>query len=95
MQSARIQKGKLKLKKEKHVRYIKEYFSKDKKDTYIIDVITEKYLSKYLKVIEEEMTRMQNKLKRKKKVVRASLDTLVEKAKKKKKTETFRDIFEF
>jgi len=95
LHSARIQKGKLKLKKEKHIRYIKEYFSKDKKDTYIIDVITEKYLSKYLKVIEEEMTRMQNKLKRKKKIVRASLDTLVEKAKKKKKTETFRDIFEF
>jgi len=93
--SARIQKGKLKLKKEKHIRYIKEYFSKDKKDTYIIDVITEEYLSKYLKVIEKEMTRMQNKLKQKKKIVRTSLDTLVEEAKKKKKTETFRDIFEF
>lgn len=81
--------------KSNHVQYRKEYFSKDKHDTYQIDVISESFLAKYLSIIEKEMEKAKIIIKRKMKVVRESLDKLVEEARKKRKSETFRDIFEF
>ncbi len=93
--AAQMKKGNLTLKRAKHLQYKKEYFSKDKHDTYQIDVITEAFLPKYLDVIEEEMEKAKNILRRKKKIVRESLDKLVQKARKKNKSKTFREIFEF
>jgi hypothetical protein len=89
-------KGKnIKLVESNHIQYRKEYFSKDKQDSYQIDVITESFLPKYLRIIEGEMEKAKIIIKRKMKVVRESLDKLVEEARKKRKSETFRDIFEF
>ena len=93
--SASIQKNQLKLEKEKHILFIKEYFSKDKKETYIVDVITEDYLSKYLSIIFDEMKIIQMKLKNNKQILRQSLDILVQKARKGKRSKSFRDIFSF
>jgi hypothetical protein len=93
--AASVKGEKIKLVKSNHIQYRKEYFSKDKHDTYQIDVITESFLPKYLGIIEREMEKAKVIIKRKMKVVRESLDKLVEEARKKKKVETFRDIFEF
>jgi len=93
--SAQIRKGKLELKKCKHIQYRKEYFSKKKQTTYQIDVISESFLPKYLKIIDKEMEMAKKILKRKIKIVRKSIEVLTEIARKKKKGETFREIFEF
>lgn len=92
---ASVAEKELKLVKSEHIQYRKEYFSKDTHDTYQIDVITESFLPKYLDIVEKEMEKAKNILRRKKKIVRQSLDKLVEKAKKKEKSKTFREIFEF
>lgn len=93
--SAQIKKGKLELKKSKHIQYRKEYFSKEKQTTYQIDVISESFLPKYLKMVDKEMEDAKKILKRKIKIVRESIEDLTEIARKKKKGETFREIFEF
>jgi len=93
--AASVAEKQLKLVKSEHIQYRKEYFSKDTHDTYQIDVITESFLPKYLDIVEKEMEKAKNILRRKKKIVRQSLDKLVEKAKKKEKSKTFREIFEF
>jgi hypothetical protein len=92
--AASVKGEKIKLVKSNHIQYRKEYFSRDKHDTYQIDVITESFLSKYLGIIEKEMEKAKIIVKRKMQVVRESLDKLVEEARKKRKAETFRDIFE-
>ncbi len=93
--SAQIIKGKLELKKNNHIQYRKEYFSKEKQTTYQIDVILESFLPKYIKMIDKEMEDAKKILKRKIKIVRESIEDLTEIARKKKGGETFRDIFEF
>lgn len=92
--TASLNDKKLKLTKVKHVQYRKEFFSKDTHDTYQIDVITESFLNDYLDIVDKEMEKIKNKLKRKMKLVRNSIDILVEKAKIKDPNETFRKIFE-
>lgn len=93
--AASVKGEKIKLVKSEHIQYRKEYFSKEKQDTYQIDVIAESFLPKYLGIIDKEMEKARDILKRKKRIVRESLDKLVEKARKKGKLETFRKIFEF
>jgi len=93
--AASVKETKLKLLRSEYVQYRKEYFSKDKHETYQIDVIAESFLPHYLDMIEKEMERAKNILKRKKEIVRESLDRLVEKARNKDKSKNFRDIFEF
>jgi len=58
-------------------------------------VISESFLAEYLKIIHEEMENAKRKIKRKISIARESLDVLIERARKKKKSETFREIFEF
>lgn len=91
--AAQMKKGKLSLTKCNHIQYRKEYFSRDKHDTYQIDVITESFLREYLKIIEMESEKIKNKLKRKMKIVRKSLDNLVERARRESPRKSFRDIF--
>lgn len=93
--TASVKGEKIKLIKSNHAQYRKEYFSKDRHDTYQIDVITESFLPKYLGIIEKEMEKAKIIMKRKMKIARESLDKLTEKARKKRGTKTFREIFEF
>lgn len=93
--SAQMKKRSLVLKKCKHIQYRKEYFSKDKHDTYQIDVISESFLPEYIKIIETEMERAKRVMKRKIKIARKSLDILTKKAREKTPEKTFREIFEF
>jgi len=58
-------------------------------------VISESFLPKYLKIVGNEMEKAKKILKRKIKIVRASIEDLTEVARKKTRKETFRDIFEF
>jgi hypothetical protein len=92
---AQIENEKLELRKCKHVQYRKEYFSRDKHDTYQIDVISESFLHQYTRIIEKEMEKAKSVIKRKIKIVRESIDILTERARKKKRGESFREIFEF
>ncbi len=93
--TASIKETKLNLQRSEHVQYRKEYFSKDKQGSYQIDVITEPFLCRYVDLIEKEMERTKGILKRKKEIVRESLDRIVDKARNKLNSESFRDVFEF
>lgn len=86
---------KLKLTKSQHIQLRKETFSKDKHDTYQIDIVTEKAFPKYLTIVHKEMQKINNRLKRKKKLARASADLLIKLAKKKSEKQSYREIFEF
>ena len=92
---AEIKKKELDLKRCEHVQYRKNYFSKEKQDAYQIDVISESFLPKYLEIVEKEMQKAKAVFQRKKKIVQASKEKLIEKARKKKAKEAFREVFEF
>lgn len=94
--TASIQRGLLSLKKSPHVQFRKEYFSKDKHDTYQIDIVTEEFFPKYLSIVDRELEGAKARLTRNKKLVRESLTSLLYKAvKERKDKKTFREIFEF
>ena len=67
------------LKKSKHIQFRKQYHSTYSKKikTYQIDVITEDYLPKYLEIIDKEVTKIKNKIKRKKDEVSQSINQIV------------------
>jgi hypothetical protein len=93
--AARTKNGKLKLEKCDHIQYRKQYSSKDKQDTYQIDVIRESFLPKYIKMVEAEMERATRGIKRKKKLVYETINTLVKEARKAGTKTSFREIFSF
>lgn len=80
--------------KVKHVNFRKEIYTKDIHETYQIDVITESYLKDYLDIIEDEIESIKKVFKSKKKIIRKSINLLVEKARKKDEKTSFREIFE-
>jgi hypothetical protein len=88
----------LDLSKAKHVQFRKELFSAriSEVETYQVDVISEGYLTTYLKMVESEMERIKKILQRKKNQVRASIEKIVEEAgKKRKKIKSYREYLEF
>lgn len=85
----------LRIKKADYIKYKKEYFFKGKRNTYVIDVVTEKYFTSYLKMIVSEFEKSSKAIKNKKILARLSLDKLVEKARLKDHKDNFRKIFEF
>ena len=88
----------LTLNKAKHIQFRKEIFSAriNEVETYQIDVISEEYLSTYLKMVESEIETIKKIFQRKKKEVLASIDKIVEEARKKrKKIKSYREYLEF
>lgn len=95
--SAETRNEKIILRKANHVQLRKELFLPriNEVETYQIDIITERYLSKYLKIIESEIEKIKRVFQRKKKEVHFSLEKIVSEAKNVKKVETYRKILEF
>jgi hypothetical protein len=67
------------LKKSKHIQFRKQYHSTYSKEikTYQIDVITEGYLPKYLKIINKEVIKIKNKIEGRKDEVFQSINQIV------------------
>jgi len=87
-------------KKVSHVQFRKQYISSRGPDiyaeAYLIDVINEKYLPKFLDIIDKEIEAIKKMFSRKKKDVEIAMQKIVTEAKKKKKNkESHRDILEF
>jgi hypothetical protein len=92
---AQLKRDRLVLSRTYHAQFRKEYHVRGKGVTYQIDVIAERFLTKYLDLIEEEMQKTVSVMKRKKAVVRASIDLMVSKAKKKRPPESYRSVLEY
>jgi hypothetical protein len=96
--SASLKNNHLVLKKSNHIQFRRELFLPMSKEveTYQIDVITEKYLKDYLKLIDTEINKVRRVFKRKKKQVRFSINKIIAEARKpKKKPDSYREYFDF
>ncbi len=88
---------KLNLKKREHMQFNPYFFSfyNNEVITYHIDVISEEYLSSYLKIIDQEMITIKKILQQQKQNVLLSMDKIVEECKGlKKKPKTYRKYLE-
>ena len=86
------------LSKAKHIQFRKELFSAriNEVETYQVDVISEEYLTTYLKMVESEIETIKKIFQRKKNQVRASIEKIVEEVgKKRKKIKSYREYLEF
>jgi hypothetical protein len=92
---ASLKKDKIILREVNHIQYLKDYIKQSESNIYQIDVITGPYLNKYLNMIAKEMDKIKNQFQHKRPEVEKSIEILVAKAKKKRKKDSYRDIFEF
>jgi len=88
------------LRKSKHIQFRKQYHSTYSKEikTYCIDVITEDYLPKYLKIIDKENTKIKNKIKKRKDKVFQSIKQIIKDIKEDKNSKnatSYREWLEF
>jgi hypothetical protein len=96
--SAYLKNNRLVLRKSKHVQFRTQLFSSHKNavETYQIDVITEKYLPRYLQLVEFEIERIKKALQRKRPAVFESIEKIVEEARRDKdKASSYRKYLEF
>ena len=82
--SACLHNNRLVLRKEKHLKFRKEFFPshKNEPETYQIDVIVESYLPKYLKMIEAEVAKISKVFQQKNDLVSLSIQKIIEDIKK-------------
>lgn len=79
-----------------HVQFRKEFHSSKYNDTYQIDVVRERYLKKYLSMVEKEADAFATRLKRKKKVITLSVDKIIDEARTEVRAgKSIRECFEF
>ncbi len=88
------------LRKSKHIQFRKQYHSTYSKEikTYCIDVITEDYLPKYLKIIDKESMKIKNKIKKRREEVFQSIKQIIKNIKEdknSKNTTLYREWLEF
>ena len=96
--SAYLKDNRLMLRKAKHIRFRKQFFSsyKNQVETYQIDVIMEDYLSRYLEIVESELEGIKKVLQRKKGKVFESIEKIVQEAKEGgKELDSYRKHLEF
>jgi hypothetical protein len=96
--SASLNDSRLVLKKSNHIQFRKELFSSKNKEveTYQIDVITEKFLKDYLKLVDAEIEKVKGVFRRKKDQVRFSINKMIAEARKaKKRPVSYREYFDF
>lgn len=93
---AQLKKNSLALKKVQHAQYRKAYCVEGQRKIYQIDVITESFLPRYLRIIDKEIGKIESTLKRSKNkiIARESIKALVAQARKKNSKQKYRDIFE-
>lgn len=97
--TAKFKGGNLVLKKARHVMFRKEYFlvTSNEVESYQIDVITEDYLRRYLKIVDSEMQQISKVLQRKRKDVRFTIDKIIHEARMEKiknRKKTMRELLE-
>lgn len=77
-----------------HVQLRKSVWSAKRKDTYQIDVVTESYVPRYLRIVEREMKSLAKRMRTHQSTIRDSLSRIVDVAHRKKKNTSLREIFE-
>lgn len=98
--AASLQNNRLNIRKNNHIQFRRGLFLPytNEVETYQIDIINERYLSDYLKIIDSEMSRIKKMFQRNKDKVLLSIDKIVEEArisKEKEKTDSYRKSLEF
>ncbi|MGC9973699.1 MAG: hypothetical protein ABSE56_24275 [Bryobacteraceae bacterium] len=78
----------------KHMQYTRSTLSAGRESFYQIDVVTERYLPRYLTIIEEELERTGRLLRRRQKHVRKSLNRLVTAASRYRSPDRIRSALE-
>ena len=79
-----------------HAQYRRQLWSAQRKSTYQIDVVTERYFPQFLELLDREVQTMKRRMSRHHTAVRDSIGQLVASARRvKKKTASLRGIFEF
>lgn len=69
------------LRRKEHIQFRKSVISDGEQETYQIDVILEKFLPKYLAMLEREQCSLRDRMRRRKKQVREAIAYIVSKAK--------------
>ena len=96
--SASLKNNRLSISKSNHIQFRKEIFlpGLNQWEKYQIDVITEKYLKDYLKLIDAEAKKIKKTFRNKRKQVRLSINKIIAEARKpKKKPDSYRAFFDF
>jgi len=93
--TARLERGRLTLERSNHVQYRKEVVCPQGTASYQIDVVREPYLTRYLELVEAEMRRAKNVLRRHKGLVQRSIAAIVRDAAHPGEGETVREAMEF
>jgi len=92
---AYVEDNNLKLGKTNHMQFIKRNISQKGKETYQFDVVNERYLTNYLDIVKKEMERIKKKFSRKRRDVERTLEKLSLQIRRKRRSESYRDILEF
>jgi hypothetical protein len=95
--SARLNNNRLILKESNHLRFRKQFIRPDKNEaeTYQLDVIVERHLPDYLKIIETEVERIKLAFRAKRELVFASIRKIVEQTKNAEGPPSIRKYFDF
>ncbi|MFX1563389.1 MAG: hypothetical protein ACFFDP_08790 [Promethearchaeota archaeon] len=83
------------LRKSEHVQFQCSAIFNNRETEFQIDIVQEKYFKKYLDQIEKETMKTVRLLRRRHKVIRTSMDRIIELAKKEESPERIRSAFEF
>jgi len=89
---AKIGKRGLVLKKAHHVQFLKNTYISGSEVTYKIDVVTEDYVSEYMKIIEFEIAKLKNAIKRHKKIITDSIPYILQDVKKADKPNSYKKL---
>jgi hypothetical protein len=79
---ARPSKKSVKLKKVDHLVFRRTIIQGTKETNYNIDIVTERFFSEYLSLVESEMLKTVSRIKRRKKDLRRSMESIIQKAKR-------------
>lgn len=81
--------------KKNHSQFRKSVISGRKMETFIIDVIVESYLQDYLDIVTSELETLKKRFRRKKKLVRTSIDRIISRVKDAETKGELKDYKEF
>lgn len=79
-------------KKSKHIQFLKNLHVSGREVYYRIDVITEDYLSEYVAIINYEMTKLKNLIKRHKNIIGQSVESIVKEVEDTKTTGSYKRL---
>ena len=92
---ARAGKRSVTLRRTCHVQFRRSVVVGGKEENYQIDVIEERYLSKYLEIIDRELEKTARLLRRRHRAVRDAIDHIVRSARRLRSPERIRKVMEF